>query len=555
MALKIPADLRRPHIESVTLSIIVAGYLTAVNNATFWQRSQELLPTGALLALVAGLFCLLAALCITISVKYATKPLFILLIIISATASWFVDKFGTIIGVEMLQSAIDTTNAEAGHLISFGFIRHVLLYGVLPSLLIIWVKIEHRTFWKKVKQNSAYIFPALIIAVTIFMLNASTFTSLGREHREWIATLNPVMPIGNAVKLGIRSSKNQNIIVEPIGTDAKIASTTTGARKPRLTIVIAGETARAESFSLGGYKKNTNPELASQDITYFSDTSSCGTITAVSLPCMFSVYTRDDYSHEKGLATENLLDVLKHAGVRVEWWDNNTGDKGIADRVTSEALSGSDNPKYCKNGECLDGIFLDKLDAWMPTVKQDTVLVLHQLGSHGPAYYLRYPEEYRRFTPDCQSAEFSKCSRDEILNAYNNSIAYTDHIVSSVINKLKDKQDTLDTSLIYMSDHGESVGEFGLYLHGAPYFVAPSQQTQIPYVLWLGKDAKTTINQDCLAKEAPQPQSHDKLFHTVLGLMQVKTQVYLPDLDTLASCRLKTTDPVVAQKLEPQTAK
>src|SRR5690606_3318818 len=108
---------------------------------------------------------------------------------------------------------------------------------------------------------------------------------------------------------------------------------------------------------------------------------------------------------------------------------------------------------------------------------------------------------------------------------------YTDHIVSSVINKLKDKQDTLDTSLIYMSDHGESVGEFGLYLHGAPYFVAPSQQTQIPYVLWLGKDAKTTINQDCLAKEAPQPQSHDKLFHTVLGLMQVKTQVYLPDLD------------------------
>ena len=555
MALKIPADLRRPHIESVALSIIVAGYLTAVNNATFWHRSQELLPTGALLALVAGIFCLLTALCISISVKYATKPLFIFLIMVSATASWFIDKFGTIIDLEMLQSALDTTNAEAGHLISFGFIRHVVLYGILPSLLIIWVKIEHRSIWSKVKHNSVFIFPALIAAVTLFMLNASTFTSLGREHREWIATLNPVMPIGNAVKLGIRSGKNQNIIVQPIGTDAKIANNTSGTRKPRLTIVVAGETARAESFSLGGYKKNTNPELAGQDITYFSDTSSCGTITAVSLPCMFSVYPRDDYSHEKGLATENLLDVLKHAGVRVEWWDNNTGHKGVADRVTNTTLSSSDNPKYCKNGECLDGIFLDKLDTWLPDVKQDTVLVLHQLGSHGPAYYLRYPDEYRRFTPDCQSAEFSKCSHEEILNAYDNTIAYTDHIISSVINKLKKKQDTLDTSLIYMSDHGESVGEFGLYLHGAPYFVAPSQQTQVPYVLWLGKNAKTTINQDCLAKEATEPQSHDKLFHTVLGLMEVKTQVYSPALDTLSSCRIKATDPMLVQTYEPQAIK
>ncbi len=540
MALNIPAELRRPHIESVTLSIITAGYLTAVNNATFWHRSEELLPTGALLALVAGIFCLLTALCITVSVKYLTKPLFIFLIMVSATASWFIDQFGTIIDVEMLQSAIDTTNAEAGHLISFGFIRHVVIFGILPSLLILWVKIEHRSFLQKVKQNSAFIFPALFTAAALFMLNASTFTSLGREHKEWIATLNPVMPIGNAVKLGIRSGKNQNIIVQPLGTDAKVANVVSGNRKPRLTIVIAGETARAESFSLGGYKKDTNPELARQDITYFSDTSSCGTITAVSLPCMFSVYTRDEYTHEKGLETENLLDVLKHAGVHVEWWDNNTGHKSVADRVTSEALSTSDNPKYCKNGECLDGIFLDKLDTWMSGITQDTVLVMHQLGSHGPAYYLRYPDEYRRFTPDCQSAEFSKCSREEILNAYDNSIAYTDHIISSVIDRLRDKQDKLDTSLIYMSDHGESVGEFGLYLHGAPYFVAPSQQTHVPYVLWLGKEAKATIRQDCLAKEATEPQSHDKLFHTVLGLMQVKTQVYSPALDTLSSCRINS---------------
>lgn len=548
MGLKILGNLPRPQIDSVSSSIIVAGYLTAVNNATFWQRSQELLPTGTLIALVGGIFCLLSALCISLSVKYATKPLFIALIMISATSSWFVDQFGTIIDVEMLQSAIDTTNAEAGHLISFGFVRHLVLYGILPCLLIVWVKIEHRSFWRKLKQNSAFIFPALLIATILFIINSSTFISVGREHKEWMATLNPVMPVGNAVKLGIRTSKNQNIIVEPIGLDAKIADAGTVTRKPRLTIVIAGETARAESFSLNGYNKDTNPELARQDITYFSDTSSCGTVTAVSLPCMFSIYTRDEYSHEKGLATESLLDVLNHAGVHVEWWDNNTGNKGVAERVANESLSDSGNQKYCKNGECLDSIFLEKLDGWMVGVKQDTVLVMHQLGSHGPAYYLRYPEEYRRFTPDCRNTEFSKCSREEVINAYDNTIAYTDHIISSVIDRLKEQQDTLDTSLIYMSDHGESLGEFGLYLHGAPYFVAPSQQTHIPYVMWLGKDAKTTVDEGCLAQQAKEPQSHDKLFHTVLGLMQVKTNIYSSALDTLSSCRIKTADPVFTQR-------
>lgn len=534
---RIFAFLRRPHIDSVSLSIIVAGYLTAVNNTTFWHRSQELLPTSALLALVAGIFCLLTALNVTFSVKYFTKPFFIFLIMVSAAASWFVDRFGTIIDVEMLQSVLDTTNSEAGHLISLAFIRHLTFFGLLPSLLIVWMKIDHRPFWSKVTQNILFIFPALILAFALFILNASTFTSLGREHKEWITTLNPVMPIGNAVKLSIRSGQNQNIVVQPIGLDATVTNHNKADRKPRLLIVIAGETARAESFSLGGYHKDTNPELARQDITYFSNTSSCGTITAVSLLCMFSAYPREDYTHAKGLETENLLDVLTHGGIHVEWWDNNTGHKGVADRAANQALATSNDPKYCINGECLDGIFLDRLDVWMASVHQDTVLVLHQLGSHGPAYYLRYPEAYRRFTPDCRSAEFSKCSREEILNAYDNTIAYTDHVISSIIDKLRDRQGALDSALIYMSDHGESTGEFGLYLHGAPYFIAPTQQTHVPYVLWLGKEAKADINETCLSKIAVEEQSHDTLFHTVLGLMQVRTQLYSAPLDTLSSCR------------------
>jgi lipid A ethanolaminephosphotransferase len=274
-----------------------------------------------------------------------------------------------------------------------------------------------------------------------------------------------------------------------------------------------------------------------RDILYFTDTSSCGTATAVSVPCMFSGLGRGSYSHGKGLARENLTDVLVHAGIRTEWWDNNTGSKGMAARIPYKELYRSNDPRFCQDGECKDAILLDQLDTWLNSVTQDSVLVLHQLGSHGPAYYARYPDAYRRFTPDCRSSEFSKCHRDEIVNAYDNSIAYTDHILATTIDMLKAHEDRLAPSMIYMSDHGESLGEKGLFLHGAPWVVAPAQQTHIPFVLWLGDEAKRRTNPACWAKQVSEPHSHDNLFHTVLGMMDVETSVRNPALDLMAVCQ------------------
>jgi lipid A ethanolaminephosphotransferase len=530
--------LVRPHIGSVPLSILVAVFLMATANATFWGKAAALLEdqTIALIYLAFGLTCAFIALCVSFSLKYLIKPFSIILLLFSASTSWFMDRYGTIIDVNMLQSAVDTTNAEAGHLMTTAYIWHMLIFGIVPSLLVAWVRVSHRTYLQKVKWNMIVIVPALVFFVIAALSHASTYLSLGREHRDWFATLNPIAPIVNVVKLVIRTTSNQNIVVQPLGTDAHIASApATG--KPRVTIVIAGETARAESFSLGGYGVLTNPELAKQDITYFSQTSSCGTITEVSLPCMFSVYTRRQYTHRKGLETENLLDVLGHAGIKAEWWDNNTGDKGIAKRTAYQALYKSGNPAYCKDGECLDSILLDQLDSWLDNVKSDSVLVIHQLGSHGPTYYLRYPDEFRRFTPDCRTSEFAKCTRQEIINSYDNTILYTDHIIAAVIGKLKARESRISPSMIYMSDHGESTGEYGLYLHGAPYFMAPSQQTHVPFVLWLGQVAKSEIDAKCLAAEAGKPHSHDNLFHTVLGMMHVETTVRDKTLDALAPCR------------------
>jgi len=413
----------------------------------------------------------------------------------------------------------------------------MLVYGVLPSALLLWVRIRHQTFFWKLRANLAVIVPALVIALVAGLSHGRAYAAAVRSHHDWFETLNPFVPLVTAVQFAAGQSVDSNIVAAPLGTDARVSDVAIGERKPRLTIVVAGETARAANFSLGGYSRDTNPELAKKDIRYFNDTTSCGTATAVSLPCMFSVYTRAGYSHRKGLETENLLDVLTHAGVDTEWWDNNTGSKKIAARVKERSLIDGGNPRDCSGGECQDQVLLDNLDAWIGSVKKDTVLVLHQIGSHGPAYFERYPDEFRRFKPDCRSVEFSDCTRDEIVNAYDNTIAYTDHILAGVIDRLEKEQGRLDVSMLYMSDHGESLGEFGLYLHGAPYMIAPGEQTHVPFVLWLGKDAKAAYSSACLDAEKTKPQSHDNLFHTVLGLMRVETTVRDPALDIVSRCR------------------
>jgi lipid A ethanolaminephosphotransferase len=476
------------------------------------------------------------------SAKYLTKPFLIFFVVAASAASWFTDAFGVIVDKEMIRNAMVSTGAEAGHLITPRFALHLLLTGLVPSLLIIWVRIHHRPILQKLAHNTAVILACTAIFAVIGFGDYRTFAGVGRAHKDILDTLNPFVPITSAVKFAISSGQDANIVTQPLGTDAHRVNIS-GTTKPRVTIIVAGETARAQDFSLGGYERDTNPELNKQDIVYFPNTSSCGTATAVSIPCLFSVYPRNGYTHRKGLETENVLDVLGHAKVNVSWLDNDTGSYHVTDRVPYEYLPDSADPRFCKDGECLDAILLDKVDGWLDKVKGDSVLVLHQLGSHGPAYYARYPEEFRRFQPDCRANDFGSCSPEEIRNAYDNTILYTDHIVSSVIDKLKQRSDSMAASVVYFSDHGESLGENGLYLHGTPYVVAPVQQTHVPLLVWLSKDLQASAGFDmaCVAASASKETSHDNIFHSVLGLTDVATKVYDPKLDVFSGCRKPST--------------
>lgn len=257
-----------------------------------------------------------------------------------------------------------------------------------------------------------------------------------------------------------------------------------------MLVLIVGETARAQNFSLYGYEKNTNPLLSeNKEIITFKDVSSCGTATAISLPCMFSHLDKKQFNLTDANFTQNLLDIAKLAGYDVIWKDNDDGCKKVCNRVHKiDAKIGNKQP-FCFGNYCHDDILLDGLNEELNNINKDTLIVLHTMGSHGPTYYKRYPEQFKKFTPTCDTANLQDCTQEQIINTYNNTIVYTDYIISSVIDILKN-QKQLETAMLYVSDHGESLGENNIYLHGLPYAIAPKEQKQVPMILWLSDTKK-----------------------------------------------------------------
>ena len=265
-------------------------------------------------------------------------------------------------------------------------------------------------------------------------------------------------------------------------------------------------------------------------IINFENMYSCGTTTAVVVPCMFSIYNRCEYDTSKGLHTENALDVLSHAGVEVLWRDNNSNSKGVADRVRYEHYKSPKNNPICE-GECRDAGMLVGLDKFIEESPKDIMIVLHQMGNHGPAYYKRYPKEFERFTPTCKTNQLEACSEEEIANAYDNALLYTDYFLSQTIQLLKRHENTIDTAMFYISDHGESLGEGGFYLHGLPYIIAPDAQKHVASVLWLGENFP--VDREKLRENVSCEFTQNNLFSTLLGLFDVQTRVYDEEMDIL----------------------
>lgn len=535
---------KRISVASNLLCLITAIYITAFFNKSAFGFIYDYLSGDALNTgiLVAALCLLTYCLLVLFSAPYLIKPALIFFVIVSASASYFIDSFGVLITPNMIENAATTTKAESGHLITVQFILYMLLYAIVPSLLIIWVKIKHRRFTQKLWVNTLVILGSLTVGVALIMSNFATFSSMLREKKEEITgRLNPLAPISSTIRYFVRVNNERAYVAAPLGTDAVQLSPYKGdGDKKRLTVIVVGETARAQNFSLNGYGPDTNPELRKRDVLNFSNATSCGTETAVSVPCMFSPFPRTEYSSKKFRQSENLMDVLNHAGLQPLWIENNTGSKRVSDRIETVDISlMQDGNPNCEDGECYDQVLVDQLAARIDSFKGNTVVVLHTLGSHGPAYYRRYPVNEEVFKPACRTSNFADCTQQEIINAYDNSILYTDKFLSEVIDLLKSKEGEFASSMVYMSDHGESLGEKGLYLHAMPYFLAPSEQTSIPFISWFSPEflKQDDLDMSCLKKLSAEPTSHDNLFHIVLGLMSVKTTVYDKSMDPFSACR------------------
>ncbi len=495
-------------------------------NVSFFKNVTDVyelsLGNGAFLASLAlFLASLITFLLNLITFKYTTKPVLIFVLMLSSFASYFMDNYNVVIDPTMIQNIVQTNLDESTDLFSFRLVLYVVLLGVLPSVGVYRVALKNVSGKTELLSKLKIIVVTLLIMMAMIFMFSRFYTSFFREHKILRFYTNPIYYLYSAGGYINQFFNNGNVAVRAIGQDAKIRP---GDADRELIILVVGEAARADRFSLNGYARETNPLLKKEDVINFSNMTSCGTSTAVSVPCMFSNLGRDGYSDKKARSTENLLDVLRHAGIHVLWRDNNSDAKGVASKVTYENFKDSNTNPIC-DIECRDEGMLSGLQDYITRQKTgDILIVLHQMGNHGPAYYKRYPASFERFKPVCKSSQLEQCTREEISNAYDNAILYTDYFLSKVIELLKHNTKNFETGMVYMSDHGESLGENNLYLHGLPFLMAPDTQKHVGALMWFGNNFH--IDKNGLRAKSAKPYSHDNLFHTILGLMEVDTSVY-----------------------------
>lgn len=514
------------------LIVLAAAFLMVFGNAAFFLNVTKVYPPNlgniaflCSLALVFG--CAIVLLFSLLCHKHTIKPVLITVFLISALASYFMDTYNVVIDHTMIQNIVETDVAESADLITLKLVLYLALLGVLPSLWVYQVKLVHPDRWKALVSRIKLFSCALGLALMLALVFGRFYASFFREHKPLRYYANPSYYIYSTVKYMKRSIKRDRLPIKPIGLDAKIPATDSHRE---LIIFVVGETARADRFSLNGYARETNPLLKKEAVISFPNFWACGTSTALSVPCMFSVYTQSEYSDTKAQTTENVLDVLKHAGVNVLWLDNNSDSKGVAARVQHEDYKTPDKNPIC-DVECRDEGMLSQLQSYIDAhPKGDIFIVLHQMGNHGPAYYKRYPPAFEKYTPACQSNQLEDCSQEEMDNAYDNAILYTDYFLSKVIEVLQRHNGPFEPALFYVSDHGESLGEHGVYLHGLPNFIAPETQLRVPALMWFGSNFDE-IDWPSLRKKSGEQYSHDHIFHTILGFMEIETSIYDKTMD------------------------
>lgn len=522
-------NIFKPEINLSFLIIIVALYIVATANFGFFTQVLSIYPVstniGFIISITGLLFGLMWLVFQLLCYRVIAKPVLIALVMIAAVCSYFTDAYGTIFDTNMLINSMQTDQAEAMGLMSLSFFIRVFLLGIIPAVIIAKLNIKQVPLRRALLQKVVTLIAAIALIAACLLPFGDQYATFFRQHKMVRSYANPITPIYSVIKLGMdytnKLRRPDTMILH--ATDAKRSTAMSRSKKPKLMVFVVGETVRADHIGLNGYKRDTMPLLASQpDIYSFKNATSCGTSTAYSVPCMFSYADRSDYNPDEADYNENVLDTLNKQGVNVIWRDNNSSSKGVADRVTFDDYRTAKTNPNC-DVECRDIGMLDGFENLVKTgtAPQDTLILLHQMGNHGPAYYQRYPKEFEEYKPVCMNNELSKCDDQSVINAYDNAIRYTDYFLHNVIDTLKAYEQDYDVVMVYMSDHGESLGENNIYLHGMPYAIAPDAQKQVPIIIWSpeGND----IDKNSLVSMVDKPVSHDFITPTLLNFFDITT--------------------------------
>jgi lipid A ethanolaminephosphotransferase len=548
MSSSVLPPLRRFRIvASVEVTVLVASlFWTLAANTAFFRAGLKGRDIAApsTWAWIAALAVLLTAghalLVLTVANRWTVKPLLALMVVATAFATYFMASFGVYLDPGMLRNVLHTEVAEARELAGWTLLPHLAVYAGLP-LLVLWrVQIVARPWKQALMWRLATLLLAAIAALGAVLAVFQPFSSWMRNHKEVRYLATPANLVYSTTSALVGDARGAARPREAIGTDARPGPRMAARTKPLVVVLVVGETARAANWGLNGYPRQTTPELARiRGLANFPQVTSCGTNTEVSVPCLFAPVGRRDYDEARIRGSESLLHVVARAGVGVHWRDNQSGCKGVCTGLPQDTVSSLNAPGLCSGGHCLDEGLIHDLDARLAAARGTQLWVLHQLGNHGPSYFRRVPPAFERFRPACRSDDLSRCSREEVVNAYDNALLYTDHLLATLVSRLQAHADTVDVAMLYVSDHGESLGENGLFLHGVPYAIAPEVQTRVPMVAWLSEGAArgAGVEPGCLQARAAQPASHDHVFHTLLGLLDVHTALHAPEWDLLAGCR------------------
>lgn len=519
---------------------------TIFYNQAFWQLllagrdpsapDNLLLASGLLTAVTALQFAGLALLL----PGPLVRPGLALLFLCTAIASFYMDRYAVFLNKEMLRNVLATDVAEARELLTADLLPHLLAFGVLPGILLYRVRLVRRRPGHACIVRLCAVAAAILVATAALLTEPRQVASLVRNHREARFLVTPTNYLVALYRLGRLAVQDSPGPRRPLALDARrlpaLVPAGLGQRKPTLLVLVVGESLRSANFGLAGYARNTTPELAQLDVQVFPRVAACGTSTEVSVPCLFAPVGQRDYDEDRIRGQESLLHVLARTGFKVQWIDNQSGCKGVCAGLPQSVAGGHGSPE-CDGRRCLDEVLVEALASAVRREPGDLVVVLHMLGNHGPAYASRYPDAFRRFRPDCRSPQLDDCSPVEIVNAYDNAVLYTDHVLGRLVQYLRSLP-ARDTGLVYVSDHGESLGEHGFYLHGLPRAIAPREQLEVPMLFWLSPGLRQDAGVDlrCLASRTRQPASHDQFFHSVLGLLRIDTVVHVPALDVFSPC-------------------